>query len=183
MKNLIKRYLISPKKYHFARQGAMCSIGRDCIINSPTMIELGDNVNIGPRAVLYAIYKKIIFGDNVLLGSNVTMVNGDHGFRKVGVLIINNHEKMPEDDAEIVIGDEVWVGANVTILKGVHVGRGCVIAAGAVVVKDTPPYTVVGGAPAKVIGNRFTVEEVMLHETVLYPVERRLTEKELKHLK
>lgn len=128
--------------FKFARRGEGCSIGDDCIINSASMIELGNNVSIGPRATLYAIYRRIIFGDNVLLGPNVTLVNGDHHIRKVGIPLINNHEKQPGDDADIIIGDEVWLGANVTILKGVNIGRGCIVAAGAVVVKSTPPQAV-----------------------------------------
>lgn len=169
--------------YQFARKGERCSIGSDCIINSPQMIELGDNVSIGPRAVLYAIYKKIILGDNVLLGPNVTMVNGDHSIRKIGIPLIDNNEKLPDDDADIVIGDECWIGANVTILKGVNIGRGCVVAAGAVVVKDCPCYTIMGGVPAKVIGIRFTLEQAMQHEKALYPKERRLEIEDLTHLK
>lgn len=144
---------------------------------------LGNNVSIGPRAVLYAIYKKIIFGDNVLLGPNVTIVNGDHSIRRIGIPLINNHEKLPEDDADVILGDESWIGANVTILKGVNIGRGCVVAAGAVLVKDTPPYTIVGGVPAKVLKNRFTLEQALQHESILYPIEKRLPKEELSHLK
>lgn len=146
------------------------------------MIELGDNVSIGPRAIIYAIYKKIIIGNNVLIGPNVTMVNGDHSIRKIGVPIINNHEKLPQDDADIIVEDDVWIGANVTILKGVNIGRGCVIAAGAVVVKDTPPYTIIGGIPAKIIGVRFYADEVKQHESAIYPIERRLSDDQLAHL-
>lgn len=55
---------------------------------------------------------------------------------------------------KIVIDDYVWVGPNAVILKNVHIGEGAVVAAGAVVTKDVPPYTIVGGVPAKVIGTR-----------------------------
>jgi acetyltransferase-like isoleucine patch superfamily enzyme len=168
--------------YHFSKEGKNCSVGKDSIINNASMIELGDNVSIGPRATIYAIYKKIIIGNNVLIGPNVTMVNGDHSIRKIGVPIINNQEKLPNDDAEIIVEDDVWIGANVTILKGVNIGRGCVIAAGAVVVKDTLPYTVIGGIPAKTIGIRFNADEVKQHESAIYTIENRLREDQLTHL-
>jgi acetyltransferase-like isoleucine patch superfamily enzyme len=51
----------------------------------------------------------------------------------------------------VVIGDDVWIGANAVILPGVTIGRHCVVAAGAVVTKDVPDNTVVGGVPAKVL--------------------------------
>lgn len=180
IKKIISYFLADD--YQFARRGANCSISNGCIINSPKMIELGNNVSIGPRAVLYAVYKRIIIGDNVLFGPNVTLVNGDHNIHKIGVPLKDNREKMPEDDAEIIIGDESWLGANVTVLKGVNIGRGCVVAAGAVVTKDTPPYTIVGGVPAKVLKNRFSLSEAVKHESILYPEENRLSVGQLSHL-
>ena len=54
----------------------------------------------------------------------------------------------------IVIDDYVWIGVGATILRGVHIGEGAVVCAGAVVVHDVLPYTVVGGVPAKKIGER-----------------------------
>ena len=67
---------------------------------------------------------------------------------------ITNDEKRPEDDRDIIFDGDNWIGANSIILKGVVVGVGAVIAAGAVVTKDVPPYSIVGGVPAKVIKMR-----------------------------
>ena len=55
-----------------------------------------------------------------------------------------------ENTKPVVIEDDVWIGGRVIILPGVHVGTGCVIGAGAVVTRDTPPYTIVAGNPAKI---------------------------------
>ena len=66
----------------------------------------------------------------------------------------DNHELLYEGyrkSAPIWIGDHVWIGMRTMILKGVTIGEGAVIAAGAVVTRDVPPYTLVGGVPAKVI--------------------------------
>lgn len=65
---------------------------------------------------------------------------------------------------DIVVDDDVWIGENAMILSGVHIGQGAIIAAGAVVSKDVPPYTIVGGIPAKVLKHRFApavVEKLM----------------------
>lgn len=64
------------------------------------------------------------------------------------------------DNRPVIIGNDVWIGANVCILPGVHVGDGAVIAAGAIVTKDVPPYAIVGGVPAKVIRYRFSPKEI-----------------------
>ena len=60
-----------------------------------------------------------------------------------------------------------WIGMNATILKGVTIGRGCIVAAGAVVCKSTPPYSIVGGVPARVMKMRFSPEEIETHELLL----------------
>ena len=64
----------------------------------------------------------------------------------------------PEKDAltkgKIIIEDEVWIGANVTILSGITIGKGAIVAAGSVVTKDVPPYSIVGGNSAKIIRYR-----------------------------
>ena len=61
---------------------------------------------------------------------------------------------------DIIVADDVWIGYRATILSGVHIGQGAVIAAGAVVTKDVPPYAIVGGVPARVIKYRFPEEMV-----------------------
>ena len=88
---------------------------------------------------------------------------------------MDSHDKLPENDAPVTIEDDVWAGCNVTILKGVTIGRGSVIAAGAVVTKSCPPYSKIGGVPAKILKFRFTVDEVIEHEKALYPKSQRLS--------
>ncbi|MDY2949120.1 MAG: CatB-related O-acetyltransferase, partial [Lachnospiraceae bacterium] len=60
----------------------------------------------------------------------------------------------------ILVDDDVWIGYGVVVMSGVHIGQGAVIAAGAVVTKDVPPYSIVGGVPAKVIKYRFSAEMI-----------------------
>ena len=149
--NILRYVFVRHRKYQFARQGKKVIIGNGCIINSASMIEFGDNVSIGPNAVLYAIYKKIIFGNNVMLGPHVTIVNGDHNIRKIGVAIIDNHEKLPEDDSDVIIGDDVWIGGNSVINPGVRIGSNVVIGSGSVVTRDIPSGVIAAGNPCRVI--------------------------------
>lgn len=76
----------------------------------------------------------------------------------------------------------MWCGANVTILKGVTIGRGSVVAAGAVLTKSCPPYSIVMGVPAKVKAARFTIEEILKHEQYIYPPEKRLKINDLRQM-
>ena len=71
-------------------------------------------------------------------------------------------------DKEVIIEEDVWIGSRVTILMGVTIGRGATIAAGSIVTKDVPPYTIVGGVPAKVIKRYWTEEQIKEHEIKLY---------------
>ena len=180
--NILRYVFVRHRKYQFARQGKKVIIGNGCIINSASMIEFGDNVSIGPNAVLYAIYKKIIFANNEILGTHVTIVIDDHYILKIFITPIIYHKKLQEDVSDVIIGDDVWIGANVTILKGVNIGRGCVVAAGAVVISSFPAYCVVGGVPAHILGIRFNSKQVIAHEKILYPEEMRMKESELDYL-
>lgn len=109
------------------------------------------------------------FGKNIIIGKDVFINSGchfqDQGGITIGdgslighnvVLATINHDLNPKNDrknhyAPIKIGAHVWIGSNTTVLPGVSIGDWAVVAAGAVVTKDVPPYTVVGGLPAKVL--------------------------------
>ncbi len=82
-------------------------------------------------------------------------------------------------DKDVVVEEDAWLGCNVTLLSGVTVGRGSVVAAGAVVTKDIPPYAVAGGVPAKFIKFKWTKEQILRHEEQLYAEEERLSEETL----
>lgn len=130
-------------------------------------LSIGDGTSIPKGSVFYCTEAPLTIGKKVVFGPNPTIITGDHRIDVIGKYIIDNTEKLPENDAPVVIEDDVWCGANVTILKGVTIGRGSVIAAGAVVTKDIPRYSIAGGVPAKVIKMRFSPEEIEKHERMI----------------
>ena len=127
-------------------------------------LSLDDGTSIPKGSTFYCTEAPLTIGKKVVFGPKPTIITGDHRIDVIGSYIIDNTEKLPENDAPVVIEDDVWTGANVTILKGVTIGRGSVIAAGAVVTKSFPPYSIIGGVPAKLLKTRFTPEEIALHE-------------------
>lgn len=132
-------------------------------------IYLGNHVSIGYNADFVATKSKIIIKDHVIFGPHVSIRGGDHRVNIIGKYIdtITDDEKLPENDKDVVFEGDNWIGMNVTILKGVTIGRGSIIAAGSVVVKSVPEYSIVGGVPAKVIKERFTQSEIKEHERIL----------------
>lgn len=145
-------------------------------------LSLGNNVSIPRFAHIFCTDAPLTIGNNVIFGPSPTIVTGNHRIDVIGKPIIEIHEKLPENDEAIVIEDDVWVGANVTILKGVIIGRGSVIAAGAIVNKSTLPYSISGGVPAKVLKFRFTIDEILEHERILYREEERYTREQLEKI-
>lgn len=131
-------------------------------------LSLGDDVNIPKYAHVFCTKAPLTIGSKVIFGPAPVIVTGNHRTDKVGAFMYDVNDKLPENDRPVVIEDEVWCGANVTILAGVTIGRGSVIAAGAVVNRSCPPYSVMGGVPAQIIKKRFTPEEIILHEKALY---------------
>jgi acetyltransferase-like isoleucine patch superfamily enzyme len=146
-------------------------------------ISVGDDVAISPKAHFSATNSFIKIGNKVMFGPGVTILTGDHNTSQLGKFMSDVKEKRPIDDQPVVIEDDVWIGSGVTILKGATVGRGSILAAGSVVTKDVPPYSVAGGVPSRLIKWRWSIDEIMIHESSLYKTDDRLTEDVLKSIR
>lgn len=92
----------------------------------------------------------LTIGRDVLIAHNASLISEDHGFASRRVPI----RRQPKVVGPIVIEDDVWIGCGARILKGVTVGRGAIVGAGSVVTADVAPYSIVGGAPARLIEMR-----------------------------
>lgn len=129
-------------------------------------LSVGDGTSIPKGSTFYCTEASLTIGKKVIFGPKPTIITGDHRIDIIGkhIIDITVNEKLPENDMPVVIEDGCWIGANVTILKGVTIGRGSVVAAGAVVTKSCAPYSIIGGVPAKLIKMRFTPEQIEEHE-------------------
>lgn len=144
-------------------------------------VKISDRVNIGPYTIIEAtgvisnlgigcsIGKNsgmgafsfigaaggVWIGDDVIMGQRVSFHSENHCFDRTDIPI----RLQGITRKGITIEDDCWIGANVVFLDGAYVGKGCVVAAGAVVRGTFPPYSVIGGVPARLIRSRLTVNE------------------------
>lgn len=141
-----------------------------CDIKGVENLSIGAGTLIPKGSTFYCTRAELKIGKKVIFGPKPTIITGDHRIDIVGkhIIDVTDDEKLPEQDSPVTIEDGCWLGANVTILKGVTLGRGCVVAAGAVVTKSYPPYSIIGGVPARLIKMRFTSNEIEEHERILY---------------
>lgn len=116
-------------------------------IRKPTNIWIGKGSIIGDNAILDG-RNGIRIGDNVCFASNVRIWTEQHDHRDPWFRCETQVHN------PVIIDDRAWIGSHTVILHSVHIGEGAVVAAGAVVTKDVPPYTIVAGIPAKKIADR-----------------------------
>ena len=138
-------------------------------------VYLHENTHILSKALIITTRAKFIIKKNSGAAEGLTVVTGNH-FAEVGIFFMNitDQEKPKDLDKDVIVEEDVWIATNVTLLTGVTVGRGSVIGSGSVVRKNVPPYAMVIGNPARVIGFKFTPEEVIEHEKALYPESERI---------
>ena len=122
---------------------------------------------------------KLIVKKYSVISSGCIIVPGSHQLT-VGVpfyLSTTNH--INDDEGDIIIDEDCWVGAGCILLPKCHIGRGAVVGAGSIVKKEIPPYAVVVGTPARIIATKFSINQILKHESLLYPPEERMSRNEL----
>lgn len=114
----------------------------------PTL-NIGDGTYIGRFSQINA-WREVVIGRNVLIGDRVFISDADHCFRDTSLPIINQGDAFV---GAVYLADGCWIGIGAVILPGVTVGKNSVVAANSVVTRDVPDYSIVAGAPAKIISH------------------------------
>jgi len=139
------------RPFFYRLSGVM--VGNNTIIVGPIslpvdnkgIVEIGNDSYLNSETRFGHNGSRIKIGNQCLIGPRVSFETGSHN------VFFDEKKKRGRSSKEIIVSDKVWIGAGAIILQGVTIGEGSVIAAGAVVIKDVPPLTVVGGVPAKII--------------------------------
>lgn len=126
--------------------GKNVNIEHGAVISSK--LSIGDNSGIGVNCVCGG---ELTIGDDVMMGPECVFIARNHDFSRMDIpMRLQGYQ----ETQGCTIGNDVWIGRRVMIMPGVKIGNGVIIAAGAVVTKDVPDFTIVGGVPAKVIKYR-----------------------------
>lgn len=152
-------------------------------IGNKRNVFLYDNTSLAANSWISATNAKFVIKSNCSIAEGLTVHTGNHA-RVIGKYVsdITEYDKPAGYDEDVVVENDVWIGCNVTLLSGVHIGRGCTVAAGAVVSKNMPPYCICGGVPARFIKFYWTIEQILEHEAQLYQKEQRYSKEELEEI-
>lgn len=164
-------------KHKNIKIGKKSTFGRGTVFWAPNRMNIGNNVYIGKYCTIQA---DAFIGNNINIANNVGLIGKyDHDYTKVGMNIKDapwigdSSYNFKGKNQKIIIDDDVWIGFSAVVFTGVHINRGAIIAAGSIVTKDVPPYAIVAGNPARIIGYRFNENEIKEHEKILYSDSRR----------
>ncbi|MFC0187328.1 acyltransferase [Fictibacillus aquaticus] len=145
----IKSYKMNKLRARFGKLGENVVFHTDSKFGNPEKITVGSHVYIGPEAYISA-RGGVTIQDGVIIGPRLSVLTSNHRY--------DGAEMLPYDGGvylkPVTIEKNVWIGAHVLLCPGVTVGEGSVVAMGSVVTKDVPPYSIIGGNPAKVIKTR-----------------------------
>ncbi|MPR32122.1 acyltransferase [Cytophagaceae bacterium SJW1-29] len=134
-------------KHQFKHFGSRSAFAVGVRIDGKNSVSIGDDTDIGAYVHIYG-GGGVIIGNRVLIASHVTITSLTHDYTYKTIKFA------PIISKEIRIQDDVWIGTHAVILPGITVGKGAVIACGAIVTKDVPEMAIVGGVPAKILKYR-----------------------------
>jgi len=162
------------RNYFQVRRSKFGFIDKTSRVRYPILIKgienvfMHENTHIMGHSILITTKAKFVMKKNSASAERLMVVTGNHP-AVPGKLFVDIAADDVQDARDVVVEEDVWLAANVTLLSGCQVGRGAIIGNGAVCRGRIPPYAIVIGNPAKVIGFRFTPEEAETHEASLYP--------------
>lgn len=165
------RNIKNTKRKNYAKSGDYTQLFGPITLE-PENVELEDYTRLQPNVRVINAGGKLIVKKYSAIGAGTTIIASEH-VPTVGLPQFASTLHINDVTATVIIEEDAWIGTESIILSRSKIGRGAVVAAGSVVTKPVPPYAVVAGSPAKIIAARFSLEQVIEHEKILYPPEER----------
>lgn len=170
-------YYVKPNPTKLGYFGKNATLGIPADLKNPQNIYLYDHARIGRRSTI------------MTMGNSRFIMKRESGAAEGLIVITSNHKQRigsfrtgGNDDniyRDIIVEEDVWIGINVTLLSGAHIGRGAIIGAGSIVTKEIPPYAVAVGNPARVIKFKWSIDDILKHEKLLYTEQERFSREQL----
>ena len=168
------------RNYFQTRRSKFGFIDKSARVRFPILIKgienvfLYENTHILGHCIIIATKAKFIMKKNSGSAEGLTIATGNHPPLKGELLVLKGNDDI-QKAKDVIVEEDVLISINVTLLAGVIVGRGAVVGSGSVCRKSIPPYAIVIGNPAKIIGFKFSPLEVIEHERAIYPENERLS--------
>ena len=179
--SIFLHYYVRPNTSRLGYFGKNAMLGIPADLKNPKNIYLHDYARIGRRSTIMTMgNSKFIMKRGCLTAEGLTVVTSNHQ-QRIGEYLSGGNEDNTYKD--IIVEEDVWIGINVTLVQGAHIGRGAIIGACSVVTKEIPPYAIAVGNPAKVIKFKWSIDEIMEHEKLLYAEGERYTRSELEEFR
>lgn len=180
IRKILKVGMFNPRNY--GAYGEKVYISSDTVITKPENVYLYGNNGL-KAAVILSNSARFVMKKYAGASYGLKVSTANHA-RIIGIPwpCVKQDMKPQNSGKDVIVEEDVWMGFNVTLLSGVIVRRGTTVAAGAVVTNSTPPYCIVGGVPAKFIKFYWTIDEIIEHESMLYPEAERYSRTQLENI-
>lgn len=165
---------------NYAKADKTCQFGR-AIAAFPELIEMEHHSRLQNLNNLISSKGKLIIKKYAAIGTQCLIIPDAHT-PTVGLPQFLSFTHINDKTGNIIVNEDAWVGAGCVLLSNCEIGRGAIVGAGSTVTKKIPPYAVAVGSPAKIIAVRFSIEQIIQHESILYPKEERMKREVLDEL-
>lgn len=186
LKRFVRRILNFNKYKSYIHIHKSSKIEAGTQVYNPQNLYMGKETRIGPDSTIMNPRANFIMKDYSFSARELLVIDGNH-MPVLGMPLCRVTDTMKDEldtehkyNKDVIVEEDVWLGARVILLSGSHIGRGSIVAAGAVVNGEVLPYSIVGGVPAKFIKFRWSIEDILKHELTIYSENDRFSEDELK---
>ena len=169
-----------PDRKDFGSMPSHSTIAYPCHIGIKKNLYVEDYVKIRyGLTIINTPQESVYIKKFTVIAPDVTIITNNHKSTVSIPQVLLGESHINDKSTDVIIEEDVWVGTRATILAGVTLGRGCIVGANSLVNKSVPPYALVAGTPAKIIGVKFSLSDIEKHEEALYPPDERIPHEDL----